>query len=355
MRANYLKHKVKVATQHGTQRHAYPNFERLRELILDGAIGELKTVHGWDSRQFRGPAIPPAKACRRRRCTTSSGSVRRPTIPTARSTSAARAGMNCLFWNMYRDFGVGQMGDMGAHTMDLLWNAIDAGAPTAIEVDQEVSDKYNPDICPGEAEGRASSIPANQWRGPVTVVWYQGGLKPDAPRGLHRRRPRLPTAPSSKAPRDRIIADFTTAPDHPQQRRRRLHLLQAPRAGATAAAGRGNGPAHPERRRGRRPQRPRPQPSHCRAGFTAEPNAQADRQRVRRRSSSLEKDSRRLSACRIPTSTAMLEAREERDDADREPTSFQMEWIERLQGQVQRRDPRHQQQDALRLRLLRHR
>jgi hypothetical protein len=49
---------------------------------------------------------------------------------------------------MYRDFGVGQMGDMGAHTMDLLWNSIDAGAPTAIEVDHEVSDKFNPDITP---------------------------------------------------------------------------------------------------------------------------------------------------------------------------------------------------------------
>ena len=38
VRANYLKHKGKLATQHGTQRHAYPNFERVRELILDGAI-----------------------------------------------------------------------------------------------------------------------------------------------------------------------------------------------------------------------------------------------------------------------------------------------------------------------------
>ena len=35
VRANYVKRKAKVATQHGTQRHAYPNFERLRELILD--------------------------------------------------------------------------------------------------------------------------------------------------------------------------------------------------------------------------------------------------------------------------------------------------------------------------------
>lgn len=30
VRANYLKRKAKVANQHGTQRHAYPNFERVR-------------------------------------------------------------------------------------------------------------------------------------------------------------------------------------------------------------------------------------------------------------------------------------------------------------------------------------
>ena len=58
VRANYLKRKSKVATQHGTQRHAYPNFERIRELILDGAIGELKTIHGWDSRQLPRPGYP---------------------------------------------------------------------------------------------------------------------------------------------------------------------------------------------------------------------------------------------------------------------------------------------------------
>ena len=60
VRANYLKNKTKVATQHGTQRHAYPNFERLRELILDGAIGDLKTVHGWDARQLPRPGYPLA-------------------------------------------------------------------------------------------------------------------------------------------------------------------------------------------------------------------------------------------------------------------------------------------------------
>ncbi len=58
VRANYRKRKAKVATQHGTQRHAFPNFERVRELILDGAIGELQTVHSWDSRRLPRPGYP---------------------------------------------------------------------------------------------------------------------------------------------------------------------------------------------------------------------------------------------------------------------------------------------------------
>ena len=61
LRANYLKNRGKIATQHGTQRHAYPNFERLRELILDGAVGDLKTIHGWDSRQLPRPGYPQAE------------------------------------------------------------------------------------------------------------------------------------------------------------------------------------------------------------------------------------------------------------------------------------------------------
>ena len=38
-----------------------------------------------------------------------------------------------MFW----DFGSGQIGDMGSHTMDLAWNAIDAGLPTSAEAHGE--------------------------------------------------------------------------------------------------------------------------------------------------------------------------------------------------------------------------
>ena len=177
VRANYLSKKAKVATQHGTQRHAYPNFERVRELILDGAIGELKTVHGWDSRQLPRPGYPAGEGMAPSFMHYEQWIGPSPYHPYSPQYFGGSSGLNCLFWNMYRDFGVGQMGDMGAHTMDLLWNAVDAGAPTGIEIDQDVSDKYNPDICPVKLKAMFDH-PANQWRGPISIVWYQGGLKP---------------------------------------------------------------------------------------------------------------------------------------------------------------------------------
>ncbi len=181
VRANYLQRKAKVATQHGTQRHAFPNFERIRELILDGAIGELKTVHSWDSRQLPRPGYPVAEGQPPAHFHYEQWIGPSPYHPYSPQYFGGSSGLNCLFWNMYRDFGVGQIGDMGAHTMDLVWNAIDAGGPTAVEVDEEVTDKYHPDICPVKLKVTFAH-PANSWRGPIDVVWYQGGLKPDAPK-----------------------------------------------------------------------------------------------------------------------------------------------------------------------------
>ncbi len=57
--------------------------------------------------------------------------------------------MNCLSWNMFWDFGAGQIGDMGSHTMDLLWNAVDATLPTSIEAK---GDPFNPEVTPVACE-----------------------------------------------------------------------------------------------------------------------------------------------------------------------------------------------------------
>jgi predicted dehydrogenase len=207
VRANYLGRKVKVATQHGTQRHAYPNFERVRELILDGAIGELKTVHGWDGRKLPRPGYPAGSGMPPSFLHYEQWIGPSPYHPYSPQYFGGSNGLNCLFWNMYRDFGVGQMGDMGAHTMDLLWNAIDAGAPTAIEVDQEVSDKFDPNITPVKLKVRFEQ-PANSWRGPIEIVWYQGGLRPEAPKS-YVDVARIGNGAIFEGTKGSILADFT--------------------------------------------------------------------------------------------------------------------------------------------------
>lgn len=208
VRANYLKRKGKVATQHGTQRHAFPNFERVRELILDGAIGELQTAHCWDSRRLPRPGYPAGEGAPPSILHYDQWIGPSPFHPYSPQYFGGANGLNCLFWNMYRDFGVGQIGDMGAHTMDLVWNAIDAGAPSSIEVDQEVSDKYNPDICPVKLKV-SFAHPANAWRGPMTVVWYQGGLKPETPWG-YVDIDRIGNGALFEGTKGSILADFTS-------------------------------------------------------------------------------------------------------------------------------------------------
>jgi len=272
VRANYLGRRAKVATQHGTQRHAYPNFERLRELILDGAIGELKTVHSWDARQLPRPGYPQPEGQPPASLHYEQWIGPSPYHPYSPQYFGGSAGLNCLFWNMYRDFGVGQMGDMGAHTMDLVWNVVDAGAPTSIDIDRDVSDKYNPDICPVKMKAHFMQ-PANSWRGPVELVWYQGGLKPDAPKS-YIDISRVGNGAIFEGTKGSIFADFTTRVIIPNnddgdmtyyKRREQGKLL--PLIGGMGQTTQGM-PARPAARPGGRPNA-----AALPAGFTAAPNA----------------------------------------------------------------------------------
>jgi predicted dehydrogenase len=182
VRANYIKQRSKVATQQGTQRHAFPNFTRLRELILDGAIGELKTVSAWDTRRRGRPGYPPGEGQPPSFFHYDQWIGPSPFHPyTPQYFSRSEPGSGCQAWNIFRDFGVGQMGDMGAHTMDIVWNVIDAGPATGIEVDMNASDKFDPNVVAIKLKA-VYDHPKNSWRGPITVVWHQGGLRPEPPR-----------------------------------------------------------------------------------------------------------------------------------------------------------------------------
>ncbi len=177
VRAVYLANKNKLATQHGTQRHAGENFDRVSELVRNGAIGELQDVHAWGNRVHDKTGYLPAAGAPPSTIDWDQWIGPVQWHPFNPDYVSGTPGANCLQWNMYHDFGSWQVGDMGSHTMDLAWNAIDAGLPTSAKAD---GDPYHPEVCPSALK-TMFELPANDWRGDIRVVWYQGGPMPKAP------------------------------------------------------------------------------------------------------------------------------------------------------------------------------
>jgi hypothetical protein len=203
VRATYLKNRKKLATQVGTQRHAHENFNRVSELIRDGAVGELNTVYTWGDRQIRRSGYPPAKGEPPKTLHYDLWIGPSPFHPYNPEYFRGGPGMNCLSWNMYWDFGSGQVGDMGSHTMDLAWDAIDAGLPTSAEA---TGDKFNPEVTPVELTAKFEH-PANDWRPAIKVIWYQGGAMPNSPRNYVDLK-RIDHGAMFKGSKGILVADF---------------------------------------------------------------------------------------------------------------------------------------------------
>ena len=178
VRANWLKKRNKLATQVGMQRHAHPNFNRVQELIRDGAIGVVSDAYAWGNRQIRRKGYPAAAGDPPAHLHYDLWIGPSPMHPYNPGYFTGGPGANCLQWNMYWDFGSGQIGDMGSHTMDIVWDAIGYGLPTTAEAN---GDAFNPEVTPVEMESHFD-LPANDWRGEIGVHWYQGGAMPRSPR-----------------------------------------------------------------------------------------------------------------------------------------------------------------------------
>ncbi len=205
VRATYLKNKDKLATQCGTQRHAKQNFNRVRELIRDGAVGELSDVYVWGNRRIPRPGYLPSQGQPPKTLHYDLWIGPSPFHPYNPGYFANPPGLNCLSWNMYWDFGSGQLGDMGSHTMDIAWNAIDAGRPTSAEA---TGDEYNPEVTPVKMEAHFEH-PANDWRGPIVVSWYQGGAMPRSPRPYIDLN-KISHGAMFKGSKGFLVADFDT-------------------------------------------------------------------------------------------------------------------------------------------------
>jgi predicted dehydrogenase len=210
VRANYLKNRDKLATMVGTQRHEYSNFNRVRELILDGAIGELQEVSAWGNRQLPRPGYPAGAGEPPPYIHYDLWLGPAPFHPYSPKYFEGGPGMNCLSWNMFWDFGSGQVGDMGSHTMDLAWNALDADLPTSAEAK---GDPFNPDVTPVKLETHFD-LPANHWRSAVKCSWYQGGVMPESPSRFIDLK-QIDHGALFEGSKGWLVADFTTRAIYP--------------------------------------------------------------------------------------------------------------------------------------------
>jgi predicted dehydrogenase len=205
VRATYLKNRNKLATQVGTQRHEHENFNRIQELVRDGAIGELKEAMAWGNRKLPRPGYLPAEGEPPKTFHWDLWLGPSPYHPWNPGYIAGGPGMNCLSWNMYWDFGSGQVGDMGSHTMDLVWNAVDAGLPTAAEGKGE---PFNAEVSPVLLETHFD-FPANDWRPAIRVGWYQGGAMPESPSRFIDLN-KIDHGALFEGSKGVLVADFTT-------------------------------------------------------------------------------------------------------------------------------------------------
>ena len=160
----------KVVTQMGNQGHSQTDSRRLVELIRAGVLGEVKEVHIWTDRPIWPQGIERPKAM---------------AVPETLDWDLwlgpapyrpFHDGCVPFKWRAFWDFGTGALGDMGCHNMDLAFFSLDLRDPSSVEAQ---SSGVNTETAPAWSIIHYQ-FPKRGKRGPVKLVWYDGGKKPDA-------------------------------------------------------------------------------------------------------------------------------------------------------------------------------
>lgn len=168
-----------VATQMGTQGHAYDGTRRAVEVIRSGAIGEVRELHVWTDRPNKW--WPQG--------------VDRPTaeMPVPQGLDwdqwlgpAAWRPYHSAYvpfkWRGFWDFGTGAIGDMGVHNLDTAFWALELTAPTSVKIRD-----CSPALTDSSAKETAPlwsildlQFTARGDKPPVKMTWYDGGKLPPA-------------------------------------------------------------------------------------------------------------------------------------------------------------------------------
>lgn len=185
----------KVATQMGNFGQAGEPPRIVCETIWSGALGTIREIHGGSNRR---PMISPRGIPRPHDT---------PPVPAELNwdlwvgPAPMRPYHSCYHpfsWRGWWDFGTGCLGDIGCHEFSPVFKALKLGHPDWIEGCSS-NHPYGPEVA-AETAPLASitrwHFPADQIGeprvkdpGPVTLTWWDGGLKPPRPAELEPGRP----------------------------------------------------------------------------------------------------------------------------------------------------------------------
>jgi predicted dehydrogenase len=168
---------TRVATQMGTQGHAYEGTRRAVETLRAGLIGDVTELHVWTDR----PAGWWPQGITRPSET--------PPVPGGLDWDvwlgpAPERPYNEAYvpfkWRGFWDFGTGAIGDMGIHNLDTAYWGLELGTPTSVSV-KDCSPAFT-DPAMKETAPLWSIIelqfPARGERPAVKMTWYDGGKLP---------------------------------------------------------------------------------------------------------------------------------------------------------------------------------
>ena len=189
---------TRLQTQMGNQGHSSDDARLVNEYIQSGAIGTVTEVQIWTNRplSYWPQGIPrpaPLPANSRdlpwnmggvwSRAAGSFGSFPPPDklawdlfLGCARHVDYHPI-YHPFNWRGWTDWGVGAIGDMGAHLIDSSFWALDLDYPTSVET---TSTPYNKETYPA-ATTTYYEFPAKGSRPAVKLTWYDGGLTPPKP------------------------------------------------------------------------------------------------------------------------------------------------------------------------------
>jgi len=178
---------AKVATQMGNQGQASEETRLVCETIWDGAIGQVREVHVWTDRPLNGidKWYWPQGVDRPK------GQDQIPDtldwdlwLGPAPQRPYVKGVYNPFVWRGWWDYGTGALGDIGCHSMDPVFRALKLGYPTSVEATCTLVNNETYPV----ASRVSYEFPARGDLAPVTLHWYDGGMKPPRPAELEDGR-----------------------------------------------------------------------------------------------------------------------------------------------------------------------